>query len=966
MTKNDFLKMTRRYFLKNKFVLVFNVLAALSIILALFQHFNIGRSITFFSQVIYLFPNSLWIFLSLILIISGILAFYEKYNLMFIPIIFWLLFTTATIRTSNMPLLKNAATGDWELGPDLDPYLFLRIAKEIVAGDFESHDVMRGAPLGIPSYGLRSIMPQAIVFVYNFINFFGDYSVTYAAIISPVIFFVLSVIGFFFFVYFLFSFKFSKEKSLVGATVASFLYSFVPSMLHRTAAGIPELESLGMVWFWLAFLFFILAWKTETRKKIVLFGLLSGLFTGTMSWTWGGYRYIILVITLSSFLSFLFDKERKKNLMIFVSWFVVAVALEILRFGTPRILADAQGFGFSFIVLIMIFLREFLDFNLMKNRFKKMKLPKPILSILILLCLGVIGILMINPSRLVELPLKFIDTFLTPFGGGRLGVTVAENRVPYFLEALGNFGNLIYLFLLGAIVFFYGAVKHFKLKNKIILNSGFIIFLLFFVFSSSSPNHLLNGQNLISRALYLLAPIILFSTLLYVYIKAFVKKDEKTLEDFKQIEICYFVLLAFLFFGIMFMRTAVRFFFLIAPTIIFIGCYFIIKLTDYFKSRDSTGRKIIIGIFLISILILSGVAINYAYVTSVSARQIAPSVYNQQWHYAMNWVKENTPKEAIFAHWWDYGYWVQTIGERATLTDGGHPNFWFTYSSARYVLTSPTPDTALSMFKSIGIDYFLIDSTDLAKYGAFSSIGSDETGTDRRSWIPVMPADERQTQETANGTVKIYAGGTGTDKDIIYEGDGKRIFLPEGRTGLGGIILQYSQGGNEISFSQPRGAYFYNNQRYDLPIRYLYYDGKVLDFGSGINATLRIIPAVVQTAQGIQVDSLGAVIYLSEKTMNSFLAEMYLMNDPYNNYPTLKVAHVQHDFVVESLKQQGLNLGEFLYYQGFRGPIKIWDVRNIPEEILIREEFLKSEEEMNRLYPLEKWWGLLDNLEFKK
>ena len=25
----------------------------------------------------------------------------------------------------------------------------------------------------------------------------------------------------------------------------------------------------------------------------------------------------------------------------------------------------------------------------------------------------------------------------------------------------------------------------------------------------------------------------------------------------------------------------------------------------------------------------------------------------------MSWVRENTPEESIFVHWWDYGYWVQ-------------------------------------------------------------------------------------------------------------------------------------------------------------------------------------------------------------------------------------------------------------------------------------------------------------------
>tara|TARA_B110001454_G_scaffold34464_1_gene33919 strand:- start:159 stop:2513 length:2355 start_codon:yes stop_codon:yes gene_type:complete len=44
-------------------------------------------------------------------------------------------------------------------------------------------------------------------------------------------------------------------------------------------------------------------------------------------------------------------------------------------------------------------------------------------------------------------------------------------------------------------------------------------------------------------------------------------------------------------------------------------------------------------------------------------------VSTNDWTEAMKWVKENTPKDAVFASWWDYGYWISTLGERTTLSD---------------------------------------------------------------------------------------------------------------------------------------------------------------------------------------------------------------------------------------------------------------------------------------------------------
>ena len=39
-----------------------------------------------------------------------------------------------------------------------------------------------------------------------------------------------------------------------------------------------------------------------------------------------------------------------------------------------------------------------------------------------------------------------------------------------------------------------------------------------------------------------------------------------------------------------------------------------------------------------------------------------------------------------------------------------------------------------------------------------------------------------------------------------------------------------------------------------------------------------------------------------------------------------------------NLKQQGYN-GEFVYFQGFQGPIKIWEIK-YPSDIQVNEEYL--------------------------
>src|SRR3989338_5302902 len=61
----------------------------------------------------------------------------------------FLLYFAWHIRTANVPSLKDITTNNYTLGPDLDPYVFLRYAKHIVQyGTLPLNDTMRYVPLG--------------------------------------------------------------------------------------------------------------------------------------------------------------------------------------------------------------------------------------------------------------------------------------------------------------------------------------------------------------------------------------------------------------------------------------------------------------------------------------------------------------------------------------------------------------------------------------------------------------------------------------------------------------------------------------------------------------------------------------------------------------------------------------------------------------------------------------------------
>jgi len=1004
--------------LKDKFTLSLSVIGIFFLLLGILSLFNISLGNNFIAQAISIFPGAIWITLAVITFCASILAYLKKYNLMILFLLIALIGITALIRTSNINDLKDVTTGDWTLGPDLDPFLYLRHANEIANGTIQNPDVMRSAPIGADNYAYQNLMPWAIVLIQKIVSIFKPISIEYAAIISPVLFFCLSLVGFFLFMYFLSLLKFSKKTSLAIALFASIFYSIIPSMLARTVAGDSEIESLGMVWFWLAFLFYILAWKTDKLKLNISLATLAGIFTGAMSWTWGGYRYIYMTISLVTLVLFIFQKEERKNLVIFSSWIIPSLILEFLRkksinaimFGT-----NISDTGLATITLLFLITAWIFSNTRLKETIDKINLPRSVISILVAGILVLISLLILKRDLLINLLSRLVEGFLYPWNRDRISLTVAENRAPYFSEVLGEFGNLVWLFLIGVIIIFYKATTHFKkqhetafekwsfgsivltsiallifcgniligpnyssLKDQIdllifislllplfgwayslrdknsflSLNFSFVLLILCTLFSRISyQSTFFNGEDYFSKIIYYSGIIFFILTIGITYLKACYKKDERMVRNFREINLLYILVLVLSFLEIISMRGAIRLFFIISPMMVITSSFLFVEVYDLKRYLD---KRIVFVILLAFSVVFLQIAISYTLQTEYSAKGMIPSGYHQQWQSAMGWVRDNTPLGSIFVSWWDYGYWIQTLGQRPTVVDGGHVWGYWDHLVGRYVLTAPLPEIALSYAKAYNVSYLLIDSTDIGKYPAFSKIGSDKTGEDRYSQIPIFVVDPKQTRETSNKTMKVYTGGGILDQDILYNYGEKDTILPKEKSYLIAIIFETSNKNNESVMDQPKGIFYYNSQQFSIPIRYVYYNEKSFDYKKGLNATIDFVPQVSVTSEGVQVDETGTVVYLSPKVTNSLLGQLYLLNNSSGEYGKFELVHSEQDSYVKYLKANGLNLGDFAYIAGdIRGPIKIWRI-NPDENILVHPEFLRTSGE----------YGEFDNLDF--
>ena len=93
----------------------------------------------------------------------------------------------------------------------------------------------------------------------------------------------------------------------------------------------------------------------------------------------------------------------------------------------------------------------------------------------------------------------------------------------------------------------------------------------------------------------------------------------------------------------------------------------------------------------------------------------------------------------------------------------------------------------------------------------------------------------------------------------------------------------------------------------------------------------------------VQLSEFGAALYLSPRLMRGMFAQVYIMDDKLNNFPNFKLVHAEPNIIIADLRNQGMALPDFVYFNGIQGPIKIWEVEYTGKE-QIKEEYLDRDE----------------------
>ncbi len=831
------------------------------------------------------------------------------------------------IRIQNLQFLKDATTGTY-IPADPDAMAFLRYAQYILEhGSLMNIDTLRYYPIGFTGLIEFKFLSFFIVYLYKFIHFFNPsvtlelIDITYPAIVFPLI-----IIMFFLFI-----------RKIIGgkqALLAALLLTIIPSFLFRTTTGVSDKEAFGVLAMFTALYFFTAALKSEKTRTAIILSIFSGIFMGVMGLVWGGSALITSTIAIFYVIKIILGKLSKKDIYIYTIWYIFTYGTLALFFGDKYSLSNVTsslvtlGSTFVFITLIIHYL--LFQTKIFKTREKiERKIHPGIFAILITIILGTLfQLIKVGPQFFKSIFNSIFIYLVKPFATNRWVITVAESHQPYIVDWISNFNKVYFwLFLISAIILFYDILKSLNKEEKKrpwLMSAIFGLFLFGFIFSRYSQSSVLNGES--NFALFIYFTSIVGFILLTLSPVLFYHNRKEKFEHLKNVNEGYiFILILFLVLAIA-ARSAIRLIFIFTPATVIMFSFLVFRIAEKVKQIKTSYLRI--GIYIIIILFTINITSDFARATISQASGIGPT-YSQQWQVAGDWVRKNTPGDAVFAHWWDYGYLIQTGMRRATLSDGGNARNAINHFVGRHVLTGHNETEALELLKANNATNLLIISDEIGKYPAFSSIGADEN-YDRYSWINTFSLDQQNSRETRNGTTLVYTGGTPLDDDIIYQGK----LYPRRSAGIGAFLVPVNQktitnekneSSTQLNFNQPKALLVYNGQQIEIRLSCIFFQGQEFRFNNyDIDACILLFPVI----QNNQVNPIGAALYLSPEVYSTLFTKLYLFGKSSEHF--------------KLVYDDSNNIPLAVYNGRLIGPIRIWQI-SYPNNLNIPEYYYTNE-----------------------
>ena len=542
-------------------------------------------------------------------------------------------------------------------------------------------------------------------------------------------------------------FIFALVRVIGGTTaglIASLMFAIALPITARALIGWYKSEPLGLCLGIIGLYLFLSALKINKGKVSFIKMVFAGIFLSLGLSSWGGSQFFLLPISIFFVALPLLTKDNR-----FLLWaiptFSASLLLTTLSFERPGV-HFVFGYG-TFLVLlptaVMIVMIIIQKFSSVANRNRN---PLLVLGVFAVLIIGVFATADVTEGYLfsgaIDLPSVRYFNALNPFmtSDDPLIASVSEHQATTLNEFFRSLSVFIIFGLIGGWLLFSNRTR----------NSSSLI-----------PNHM--------------KAFALIFGLLAIYISS----------AFARLEL----------FG--------------AIGLIILGALGLTILLQNVLDKQKFLIKIVFCVIIIGLMITPMMLPERG--NWVTKAQIVPTILNGasfyqmatgDWRDATNWLKENTPDDSVVFTWWDYGYYIQTLGERTTLADNATIFTWQIEKIARTYM-SPVDDAWAIIHSdsetNVAENYVIVPSN----YETLIEQNNPEiTGLDA-DYIAIFLAGERYFLD--NGIVLYGLSGGGDESKVSWfariAGVEERTFIERDGITLTPYGLHNSLIGQLIPFS---------------------------------------------------------------------------------------------------------------------------------------------------------------------
>jgi dolichyl-diphosphooligosaccharide---protein glycosyltransferase len=566
---------------------------------------------------------------------------------------------------------------------EFDPYFDYRATKFIVDNGLDAywqwHDTMSWYPEGRDVPGTsQAVLHITAAYLYQV---FGlgmsllDFTIAFPAVMGA-----LTVIA-----------VFALVRVLGGTSAGMFsalFMAFSPAIIQRGNLGWFKSEPLGLFFGILAMYLFISAIKHKEIKYVIAKAVAGGLILGLANGAWGGIQYFSIPISLFFIALPFFRKDLTIPMYVAIA-FTVFTLITAAAFPRPGI-----SFALGLPGLAMIAGTIFLVIAYFVK-----KVSKPMVQTrnvaLMLIAFAAVGIGFIMAGPYVSPSFRYLNA-INPFIGSidPLVESVAEHFTPTVADYFTDFSVLLMFAGLGGWLAF-------RRRNDTAIFA--LLIGITGVYVSATFARLLVFASI---GIIVLAGLGLFEVTrsIMAYREAAAtpatagpRLTAATREERRKME-----------FGR--------------------------------RSHSTSGQIVKISYVVVMIMMLSIPLFYPSNANWLSSADVPAAIANggtgyriqtDDWTDAMDWLSKNAESDAVIASWWDYGYWITTLGNRTSLADNATLNHTRIQTIGKMFISDE--ESGMKIAQDLKADYILVYVVGQVRfYGQQNATGTDAGGDDNR------------------------------------------------------------------------------------------------------------------------------------------------------------------------------------------------------------------------------------------